>query len=214
MRLRQRTVSKFDKRGVDHMLTIDGLKEALRNAQSEIEANKDTLTDLDRAIGDGDHGINMSRGFEAVVSVLDDDYDSLGALSKKVGMTLMAKVGGAAGPLYGSAFVKAATAFGDAEEADFALVKSALEEGAAAIKARGKSEVGQKTMVDVWEPFLNELNDSDDYVAKLDELVQDTEDMKATKGRASYFGDNSRGTIDPGAMSSAIVLKAIMKEVG
>lgn len=156
----------------------------------------------------------MSRGFEAVVSVLDEDYDSLGALSKKVGMTLMAKVGGAAGPLYGSAFVKAATAFGDAEEADFALVKSALEEGAAAIKARGKSEVGQKTMVDVWEPFLNELNDSDDYVAKLDELVQDTEDMKATKGRASYFGDNSRGTIDPGAMSSAIVLKAIMKEVG
>jgi len=196
------------------MLTIDGLKEALRNAQSEIEAHKDTLTDLDRAIGDGDHGINMSRGFDAVSAILDDDYESLGALSKKVGMTLMAKVGGAAGPLYGSAFVKAATAFGDATEADFPLVKQALEEGAASIKARGKSEVGQKTMVDVWEPFLKGLSDSDDYAEKLDRLVHDTEDMKATKGRASYFGENSRGTVDPGAMSSAISLKAIMKEVG
>ncbi|MDX5322980.1 MAG: dihydroxyacetone kinase subunit L [Exiguobacterium sp.] len=196
------------------MLTIDGLKEALRNAQSEIEAHKDTLTDLDRAIGDGDHGINMSRGFDAVSAILDDDYESLGALSKKVGMTLMAKVGGAAGPLYGSAFVKAATAFGDATEADFPLVKQALEEGAASIKARGKSEVGQKTMVDVWEPFLKGLSDSDDYAEKLDRLVHDTEDMKATKGRASYFGENSRGTVDPGAMSSAIILKAIMKEVG
>lgn len=196
------------------MLTIDGLKKALRNAQSEIEAHKDTLTDLDRAIGDGDHGINMSRGFDAVSAILDDDYESLGALSKKVGMTLMAKVGGAAGPLYGSAFVKAATAFGDATEADFPLVKSALEEGSASIKARGKSEVGQKTMVDVWEPFLKGLSDSDDYAEKLDRLVHDTEDMKATKGRASYFGENSRGTVDPGAMSSAIILKAIMKEVG
>ncbi|MCT4795141.1 dihydroxyacetone kinase subunit DhaL [Exiguobacterium alkaliphilum] len=196
------------------MLTIDGLKKALRNAQSEIEAHKDTLTDLDRAIGDGDHGINMSRGFDAVSAILDDDYESLGALSKKVGMTLMAKVGGAAGPLYGSAFVKAATAFGDATEADFPLVKQALEEGAASIKARGKSEVGQKTMVDVWEPFLKGLSDSDDYAEKLDRLVHDTEDMKATKGRASYFGENSRGTVDPGAMSSAIILKAIMKEVG
>ncbi|MCT4783929.1 MULTISPECIES: dihydroxyacetone kinase subunit DhaL [Exiguobacterium] len=195
------------------MLTIDGLKEALRNAQSEIEANKDTLTDLDRAIGDGDHGINMSRGFDAVSTILNEDYDSLGALSKKVGMTLMAKVGGAAGPLYGSAFVKAATAFGDATEADFSLVKSALEEGSASIKARGKSEVGQKTMVDVWEPFLTDLSESDDFTEKLDRLVKDTEDMKATKGRASYFGESSRGTIDPGAMSSAIILKAIMKEV-
>ncbi len=105
------------------MLTIEGFKQALRHAQSEIEANKDTLTDLDRAIGDGDHGINMSRGFEAVVAVLDDDYASLGDLSKKVGMTLMSKVGGAAGPLYGSAFVKAAPKFGDATEADFSLVK-------------------------------------------------------------------------------------------
>ncbi|WP_114167192.1 dihydroxyacetone kinase subunit DhaL [Exiguobacterium sp. TNDT2] len=195
------------------MLTIEGFKQALRNAQSEIEANKDTLTDLDRAIGDGDHGINMSRGFEAVLTVLDDDYASLGDLSKKVGMTLMSKVGGAAGPLYGSAFVKAAPKFGDATEADFTLVKEALVEGSAAIKARGKSEVGQKTMVDVWEPFLSDLNEADDFDAKLDRLVGETEDMIATKGRASYFGENSRGTVDPGALSSSIVLKAIMKEV-
>jgi len=195
------------------MLTIDGLKQALRHAQSEIEANKDTLTDLDRAIGDGDHGINMSRGFEAVVAVLDDDYASLGDLSKKVGMTLMSKVGGAAGPLYGSAFVKAAPKFGDATEADFKLVKEALLEASTAIKARGKSEVGQKTMVDVWEPFLSDLSEADDFDAKLDRLVGETEDMIATKGRASYFGENSRGTVDPGALSSSIVLKAIMKEV-
>lgn len=196
------------------MLTIEGFKQALRHAQTEIEANKDTLTDLDRAIGDGDHGINMSRGFEAVIAVLDDEYATLGELSKKVGMTLMSKVGGAAGPLYGSAFVKAAPTFGDATEADFALVKTALEEGAAAIKARGKSTVGQKTMVDVWEPFLDNLTESDDVPSKLDHLVNETEGMVATKGRASYFGENSRGTIDPGALSSAIVLKAIMKEVG
>lgn len=196
------------------MLTIEGFKQALRHAQSEIEANKDTLTDLDRAIGDGDHGINMSRGFDAVVAILDDEYASLGELSKKVGMTLMSKVGGAAGPLYGSAFVKAAPKFGDVTEADFALVKEALEEGTAAIKARGKSTVGQKTMVDVWEPFLDDLSASDDFASKLDHLVNETEGMVATKGRASYFGENSRGTIDPGAMSSSIVLKAIMKEVG
>lgn len=195
------------------MLTIEGFKQALRNAQSEIEANKDTLTDLDRAIGDGDHGINMSRGFEAVLTVLDDDYASLGDLSKKVGMTLMSKVGGAAGPLYGSAFVKAAPKFGDAAEADFKLVKEALLEASTAIKARGKSEVGQKTMVDVWEPFLSDLSEADDFDAKLDRLVGETEDMIATKGRASYFGENSRGTVDPGALSSSIVLKAIMKEV-
>jgi dihydroxyacetone kinase-like protein len=195
------------------MLTIEGFKQALRQAQSEIEANKDTLTDLDRAIGDGDHGINMSRGFEAVLTVLDDDYATLGDLSKKVGMTLMSKVGGAAGPLYGSAFVKAAPKFGDATEADFTLVKEALLEASSAIKARGKSEVGQKTMVDVWEPFLSDLSESDDFDTKLDQLVSATEDMVATKGRASYFGENSRGTVDPGALSSSIVLKAIMKEV-
>lgn len=195
------------------MLTIDRMKQALRDAQVGIEEQKDTLTDLDRAIGDGDHGINMSRGFDAVSTILDEDYDSLGALSKKVGMTLMSKVGGAAGPLYGSAFVKMANKFGDATEADFGLLKEALQEGSNSIKARGKSEVGQKTMVDVWDPFLEQVQQGEDYKQKLDELVQKTEDMVATKGRASYFGENSRGTVDPGALSSSILLAAIMKEV-
>lgn len=195
------------------MLTIDGMKQALRNAQVGIEEQKDTLTDLDRAIGDGDHGINMSRGFDAVSSILDEEYDSLGALSKKVGMTLMSKVGGAAGPLYGSAFVKMATTFGEAKEADFTLLKEALQEGSNSIKARGKSEVGQKTMVDVWDPFLEHVQQGDDYQKQLEELVQKTEDMVATKGRASYFGENSRGTVDPGSLSSSILLAAIMKEV-
>ncbi|MBG0917487.1 dihydroxyacetone kinase, C-terminal domain [Exiguobacterium sp. 8H] len=195
------------------MLTIDRMKQALRDAQVGIEEQKDTLTDLDRAIGDGDHGINMSRGFDAVSTILDEDYDSLGALSKKVGMTLMSKVGGAAGPLYGSAFVKMANKFGDATEADFGLLKEALQEGSNSIKARGKSEVGQKTMVDVWDPFLEQVQQGEDYKQKLDALVQKTEDMVATKGRASYFGENSRGTVDPGALSSSILLAAIMKEV-
>lgn len=195
------------------MLTIDRMKQALRDAQVGIEEQKDTLTDLDRAIGDGDHGINMSRGFDAVSTILDEDYDSLGALSKKVGMTLMSKVGGAAGPLYGSAFVKMANKFGDATEADFSLLKEALQEGSNSIKARGKSEVGQKTMVDVWDPFLEQVQQGEDYKQKLDALVQKTEDMVATKGRASYFGENSRGTVDPGALSSSILLAAIMKEV-
>ncbi|WP_214778127.1 dihydroxyacetone kinase subunit DhaL [Exiguobacterium sp. s22] len=195
------------------MLTIDGMKQALRDAQVGIEEQKDTLTDLDRAIGDGDHGINMSRGFDAVSSILDEEYDSLGALSKKVGMTLMSKVGGAAGPLYGSAFVKMATTFGEAKEADFTLLKEALQEGSNSIKARGKSEVGQKTMVDVWDPFLEHVQQGDDYQKQLEELVQKTEDMVATKGRASYFGENSRGTVDPGSLSSSILLAAIMKEV-
>ena len=195
------------------MLTIDRMKQALRDTQVGIEDQKDTLTDLDRAIGDGDHGINMSRGFDAVSPILDEEYDSLGALSKKVGMTLMSKVGGAAGPLYGSAFVKMATKFGDATEADFDLLKEAHQEGSDSIKARGKSEVGQKTMVDVWDPFLEHVKQGDDYKQQLDELVQKTEDMVATKGRASYFGENSRGTVDPGALSSSILLAAIMKEV-
>nr|WP_084543059.1 dihydroxyacetone kinase subunit DhaL [Exiguobacterium profundum] len=195
------------------MLTIDRMKQALRDAQVGIEEQKDTLTDLDRAIGDGDHGINMSRGFDAVSTILDEDYDSLGALSKKVGMTLMSKVGGAAGPLYGSAFVKMANKFGDATEADFGLLKEALQEGSNSIKARGKSKKSQKTMVDVWDPFLEQVQQGEDYKQKLDALVQKTEDMVATKGRASYFGENSRGTVDPGALSSSILLAAIMKEV-
>ncbi|WP_074037900.1 dihydroxyacetone kinase subunit DhaL [Exiguobacterium profundum] len=194
-------------------MTIDRMKQALRDAQVGIEEQKDTLTDLDRAIGDGDHGINMSRGFDAVSTILDEDYDSLGALSKKVGMTLMSKVGGAAGPLYGSAFVKMANKFGDATEADFGLLKEALQEGSNSIKARGKSKKSQKTMVDVWDPFLEQVQQGEDYKQKLDALVQKTEDMVATKGRASYFGENSRGTVDPGALSSSILLAAIMKEV-
>ena len=184
------------------------------HAVARIIAHVDELTALDQAIGDGDHGFNMKRGFEAIAA-LGDELDALplGPALQKAGMTLVMKVGGASGPLYGSflmAMGKAMTGDPPARE-DFA---ASLAEGVAAVKKRGKSEAGAKTMLDVLVPVLNAVTAGpDDPLAAARQAARDglesTRDMKATKGRASFLGERSIGHLDPGARSSALLVEAV-----
>ena len=175
-------------------------------AAATIKEHADELTELDRAIGDGDHGLNMQRGFQAVaetkteLSALD-----LGAALQKAGMTLVMKVGGASGPLYGSCLMAMGKA-GNGMPAEM------LAAGVAAVKARGKSDVGAKTMLDVLDPVARALEDGADLArlrAVADESLAATKDMKATKGRASFLGDRSIGHLDPGARSSQLLVHAV-----
>ncbi len=192
-------------------LTTEQLRSALIKAAEKIEQHKDELTDLDREIGDGDHGINMSRGFQAVQKTLEEhgEYEDLGALSKEVGMTLIKTVGGASGPLYGTAFVKFAVAFKGKTEVEGAELADAFHEATEGIKSRGKSEFGQKTMVDIWTPFQEALSQEGDLRAAIDQALADTKARIATKGRASYFGEATEGVQDPGSLSSALLLGEI-----
>lgn len=194
-------------------LTTEKFREALLKAAAELEQHKDELTDLDREIGDGDHGINMSRGFQAVQKELEaqQEYEDLGVLSKQVGMTLIKTVGGASGPLYGTAFVKFAGAFKGKTEVEGAELAAAFKEATDGVKMRGKSEFGQKTMVDIWTPFYEALEQESDLNQALDQALADTKERVATKGRASYFGEATVGVQDPGSLSSALLLRSIVE---
>ena len=194
-------------------LSTEEFRKALLKAAAELEQHKDELTDLDREIGDGDHGINMSRGFQAVQKELEaqEEYEDLGVLSKQVGMTLIKTVGGASGPLYGTAFVKFAGAFKGKREVEGQELAAAFKEATDGIKMRGKSEFGQKTMVDIWTPFYEALEQESDLNATLDQALSDTKERVATKGRASYFGDATVGVQDPGALSSSLLLRSIVE---
>lgn len=177
----------------------------------QINENKQLLSDLDQAIGDGDHGFNMARGATELKKVLaEKEPDSLKDVFKTAGMTLVSKVGGAAGPLYGTAFLSISKAIeGDTiSPEDLAKVIEAGQEG---IEKRGKSHAGEKTMLDVWEPVVNSLHQdelSDDVV---EAALQKTKDIKATKGRASYLGERSIGHLDPGAYSSALLFHTMLE---
>jgi len=165
----------------------------------------DELTALDRAIGDGDHGLNMKRGFEAI-GVQKEDLRDLGLWPavQKSGMTLVMKVGGASGPLYGSLLM----AMGKADGA----LADRLRAGVEAVKARGRSDVGAKTMIDVLEPVAKALEDGAGpsvIKATAEAAMNETRDMKATKGRASFLGERSIGHIDPGARSSQLLVEAV-----
>lgn len=190
----------------------------LRCCDAMSEARVD-LIDLDRAIGDGDHGENMDRGFSAVKQLLDDaDGDqSIAELLKSVAMSLMSTVGGAAGPLYGTAFLSASRAVG--EELDPAGVAALLAGALEGIQKRGKAERGEKTMVDAWGPAADAARVAADGGADVvatwqaaaeaaAEGAQATIPLKATKGRASYLGERSIGHLDPGAESSRLLIAA------
>ena len=193
----------------------------LIDATSEvIIAHAEQLTALDQAIGDGDHGANMARGFREIAA----QKDVIGALPlgqalQKAGMTLVLKVGGASGPLYGSLLMdmgKAATA----EELSLADAAGMLDAGIAAVKRRGKAEPGEKTMLDVLCPVADALRralqgDGDDavgtrLVSAAAHGLHRTSYMKATKGRASFLGERSVGHLDPGACSSALLVGAVV----
>lgn len=179
----------------------------MRLFNDKIQAQKVYLSELDTPIGDGDHGGNMARGMAAVIEQLDgNDFASPDAVFKVVSMQLISKVGGASGPLYGSAFMGLAKALKN----DASFLDS-LQEGLAMIQKRGKANLGEKTMVDVWVPALEDLKTGDLSQERVDYLVEATKALKATKGRASYLGERSVGHIDPGAYSSGLLFKALLE---
>ena len=168
----------------------------------------DELTALDQAIGDGDHGLNMKRGFEAVLAELDAHAaKALPEGLKAAGMALVMKVGGASGPLYGTLFMTLGKEL-PAEPSHDDLIR-AFSAAIEAVKARGKSDVGQKTMLDVLVPVRDALAAGRDPRAAANAAADATVPMKAIRGRASFLGERSIGHMDPGARSSALMVAAI-----
>ena len=191
-------------------MQVNDVKTLILQAADEIIDNKDYLTDLDRSIGDADHGVNMAKGFGFTKEALEADFDDYKTLFNKVATTLLSKVGGASGPLYGSFFMKFAASLKDVDELTRDNLNQAFTAGVDGVKQRGKAEVGDKTMVDVLEPVAEALNSGksfDEVVKIAEESMEKTKDIKAKKGRASYVGDRSIGHIDPGAASSYILIK-------
>ncbi|KAB8131043.1 dihydroxyacetone kinase subunit L [Gracilibacillus oryzae] len=200
------------------ILTVEKTKKWMREIQKLMEENKEQLTTLDQAIGDGDHGINMERGFrEVMLKIEDTDYDTVADVLKSVAMTLTAKVGGASGPLYGTAFLKMSMEM-QGKEVDETVFKAAVKEAVEGIKMRGKAEMGEKTLYDVWNQVANFLEEEpvEDWGALLEvcqATIEDTREMQATKGRASYLSERSKGHVDPGSMSSFYIFQALMTVV-
>ena len=203
------------------MIDTKKMTKILQAIIEKIEAEKDFLTELDNAIGDGDHGINLSRGFQKVAEKLPEwEGQDIGAILKGVGTQLVSTVGGASGPLYGTAFMKAGNACkGKTElsDKDFANAMEAAIEG---IKMRGKSTEGEKTMLDALCPahraLTEALADSKDLRDAVDSAIEAaakgveyTKTIIATMGRASYLGERSIGHQDPGATSSLFMLQAM-----
>ncbi len=187
----------------------EGLRRRLVRAVAEtIIAHGAELTELDQAIGDGDHGLNMKRGFEAMLADLDRiAAQPLPQALHAVGMTLVMKVGGASGPLYGTLFMQLGKSL--TEQPSRAEATEAFAAAIEAVKARGKSDVGSKTMLDVLAPVLAALRAGGDPVATADAAAEATGPMKALRGRASFLGERSIGHVDPGARSSALIVRAI-----
>jgi phosphoenolpyruvate---glycerone phosphotransferase subunit DhaL len=194
---------------------VEQAKRWISIANDHIQQQKQYLTELDQAIGDGDHGLNMARGLQEVVEkIASANYEDLGLLFKDVSMTLIAKVGGASGPLYGTAFLKMSMALAGKKEADDKELIAALEAALDGIKARGKANVGEKTMVDVWEPVMEFLREKGSLQAKeaallAKEKMEHTKELEAKKGRAAYLGKRSVGHIDPGSASSYLLFAAL-----
>jgi dihydroxyacetone kinase-like protein len=198
----------------------------LREFARLIAENKENLTALDSAIGDADHGTNMDRGMTAVVKALEAETGTTpSALLKRTGMTLVSTVGGASGPLYGTAFLRMATAAGDAESLDGPAFAKALRAGLEGVVIRGKAEPGDKTMYDALAPAVDALDAAlaegqalppalDAAVAAAEKGRDATIPLVARKGRASYLGERSAGHQDPGATSVTLLLTAAATALG
>ncbi|MER5260658.1 dihydroxyacetone kinase subunit DhaL [Actinosynnema sp. NPDC002837] len=200
--------------------TAESVAEAMRAVAAVVVEHREELIRLDREIGDGDHGENMARGFRALESKLDEVPSSPGGVLRLAATTLISTVGGAAGPLYGTAFLRAATSVGDVAAIDGAAVAAALHAALEGVVARGKASVGDKTMVDALTPAVAAAESvaatgggvAEVLAAAADaaELGADsTVPMVARKGRASYLGERSAGHLDPGARSTALVLRTL-----
>ncbi|TCP54840.1 dihydroxyacetone kinase DhaL subunit [Tamaricihabitans halophyticus] len=198
--------------------TTEDVVAALRRCAEVISEHRDELVELDREIGDADHGENLNRGFAAVVSAVDSTMpETPGAALKLAATTLISKVGGAAGPLYGTAFLRAATTVGDAAELDAPMVAKVLRAAMDGVVARGKAEQGDKTMVDALHPAVLAAESATEVpVGELlkaaataaSEGAAATVPLVARKGRASYLGERSAGHLDPGARSTELLLGA------
>jgi phosphoenolpyruvate---glycerone phosphotransferase subunit DhaL len=194
----------------------------VRSTAAVIEEHAAALTKLDSAIGDGDHGTNMNRGFKAATQRLDglEGDQDFGGVFKAVGMALIGKIGGASGPLYGSLFLGMGKELGEVAEVDDRQLAAALRAGYDSVVARGKAQPGDKTMLDAWHPALEALDGSlaggkelgpalDDAAAAAEAGMKATIPMIARKGRASYLGERSRDHQDPGATSTQLILETL-----
>jgi phosphoenolpyruvate---glycerone phosphotransferase subunit DhaL len=204
------------------MVTKDQIIRWLEATAVVMRDNKEYLTQLDAAIGDADHGINMARGFNKVAEKLPTVVDKdIGNILKTIGMTLISSVGGASGPLYGTFFMRSGMTLAAKEELDDDDLFQMLKSGVEGIVQRGRPQLEDKTMLDAWSPALNAMeaalkNGQDTKsalaaaVAGAEQGMKNTIPLQARKGRASYLGERSIGHQDPGATSSYLMLKTLL----
>ncbi|NJM70858.1 MAG: dihydroxyacetone kinase subunit L [Scytonema sp. RU_4_4] len=204
------------------MVTKEEILRWLQTFAAQIEQNKDYLTQLDAAIGDADHGINMHRGFKKAIAQLSTVADKdIGSILKAVSMTLISSIGGASGPLYGTLFLRASTAVAGKQELTDEDMLGMFKAGLDGVLGRGKAQLGDKTMIDVLSPSVTAFQQAvsegkgtleamQQSVAAAEQGVKDTIPMVAKKGRASYLGERSVGHQDPGATSSYLMLKSLL----
>ena len=205
-------------------LTVSEAKDMFVYVSQQMVQSKDLLTQADKAIGDGDHGIGMARGFEAVQQNLEaHSYETIGDLLKSIGATLMTSIGGAAGAIFGTFFRGSAQNLSDARLFDSASLSVMLRDGLEAVRERGKAKPGDKTMVDALEPasakaselISASLHEALKCVAEASkEGMEKTKEMVATLGKAKTLGQRSLGHPDPGSMSTYLILKFMLKFVG
>ena len=205
------------------MVTKQQIIQWLQAVAVVLEQNKDYLTELDAAIGDADHGINMNRGFQKVVSQLSSVADKdIGSILKTVSMTLISSVGGASGPLYGTFFLRASTAVAGKSELTDEDMVALLQAGVDGVVQRGKANLGDKTMLDALSPASDAFKQAvaegastqaalNQAVAAAEQGMKETIPLVAKKGRASYLGDRSANHQDPGATSTYLILKTLLE---
>ena len=193
------------------MVTQSQVRAWLEDWTKHVVEQKDYISDLDNAIGDGDHGFNMAKGLGAYLEVRSTkEVYTVAEELKLLAMTLLSKVGGASGPLYSSAFLAMAKDLGDETEVSIEKMAQLFELGLEAIMKRGKAQPKDKTMIDCWLPCIDHLKTNGLTPALVDEAVEATAPLKALKGRASYLGERSIGHIDPGSYSSGLMFKSLI----
>ncbi|MDV7104978.1 dihydroxyacetone kinase subunit DhaL [Vibrio sp. TH_r3] len=193
----------------------------LEDLAEVFQQNQDFLTQLDREIGDADHGLNMNRGFRKVIERLPTVADKdIGTILKTTGMTLLSSIGGASGPLYGTFFIRAASSVMAKEELTLKDVTVMLSDACEGVQKRGKAVIGDKTMIDAMVPMVESLEQSqstslqqalEHALQAAEKGMKDTIPLVAKKGRASYLGERSAGHQDPGATSTYLIVNSLVK---
>lgn len=191
-------------------LTVETLTSWMNNFAQKITENKEYLSELDTHIGDGDHGYNMERGMKAVMKKLNTDKPAnVPIVFKDIAMALISSVGGASGPLYGTAFLEM---YKKSQEP--LNMGPLIAAGLAGIEKRGGAKPGDKTMVDVWNEVVEDVKNNTLTEEKIQKAVESTKELTAKKGRASYLGERSVGHVDPGSQSSGYLFDAMLETEG